>query len=395
MKIFEGKNVPIKSWCNNPEKGALEQAYNLSGLPFIFRQVNLMPDTHQGYGMPIGGVIATKGVVIPNAVGSDEGCGMCTVNTGLTNINIDVLKKIMGKIREVIPVGKNHHKEKQYWEGFCRAPKISIVKKELQSANYQLGTLGGGNHFIEIQKDLDGVIWIMLHSGSRNFGYKIAKYYNKIAQELCTKWYSDIPVFKGEDGLAFLPLDTIEGQEYLEAMNYAVDFALANRKLMMERIIDVFVKVGLFDNNYNGLYECRNSLINIAHNYATMENHFGKNVMIHRKGATSARAGQYGIIPGSSGTSSYIVKGKGERESFESCSHGAGRKMGRNDAKRNLNLEAEQKKLDDQGIIHSIRTTKDLDEATGAYKDIDVVMEEQKDLVDVLVKLQPLAVIKA
>jgi len=394
MKIFEGKNVPIKSWCNNPEEGALQQAYNLSSLPFIFKQVNLMPDTHQGYGMPIGGVIATKGVVIPNAVGVDIGCGMCAVKTGLTNIDKNLLDYILCKIREVIPVGKNHQTEKQSWCGFRKTPRLSIIQKEWQSAHYQLGTLGGGNHFIEIQKDSDGIIWIMLHSGSRNFGYKIAKYYNKKAQELCTEWYSNITSFKGEDGLAFLPLATNEGQEYLEAMTYAVDFAYANRKLMMERIIDVFVKEGLFDNNFIGLQECRNSLINIAHNYAAMEHQFGKNVMVHRKGATSAKVGQYGIIPGSQGTSSYIVIGKGNPESFNSCSHGAGRKMSRKKARNELNLEEEKQLLESQGIIHSIRTQKDLDEASSAYKDIDLVMEEQKDLVDIVVKLQPLAVIK-
>lgn len=392
MKIFEGKNVPIKSWCNNPEEGAIEQAYNLSSLPFIFKQVCLMPDTHQGYGMPIGGVIATKGAIIPNAVGVDIGCGMCAVRTSAKQITQEEIKSIFGGskenqggIRSSIPVGFNHHGKKQEWAGFNNAPEIEVIQQELNSATKQLGTLGGGNHFIEIQSGDDGNVWIMIHSGSRNFGYKIAKEYNKKAQELCAKWYSNIPPVKGEDGLGFLPLDSKEGQEYLAAMNYALDFALENRKRMMDCIKSEFTKILHCD----FLGE-----INIHHNYAAMEHHFGSNVMVHRKGATSAREKQYGIIPGSQGTSSYIVMGNGNPESFMSCSHGAGRSMSRSKAKEVLNLEEEKLKLDKLGIIHAIRTKNDLEEASSAYKDIDVVMEEQKELVSILVKLSPLAVIK-
>jgi len=392
MKIIEGKNVPIKSWCNNPEEGAVQQAMNLSSLPFMFKQVCLMPDVHQGYGMPIGGVIATKGVVIPNAVGVDIGCGMCAVKTSLTGLTQEQIKQIFGGskeyksgIRTRVPVGFNHHSKTQIWEGFDFAPDIPIIQQELNSARKQLGTLGGGNHFIELQKGSDGFVWIMVHSGSRNFGYKIAKTYNKIAQDLCSKWYSNISPLKGEDGLAFLPTNSNEGEEYLEAMNYALSFAYENRRRMLKNIcLSVFEVV-----------ECEfEPGINIHHNYATMEHHFGSNVMVHRKGATSAKAGQYGIIPGSQGTSSYIVVGKGNEDSFKSCSHGAGRVMSRSKARAVLNLEEEKSRLDKQGIIHSIRTKSDLDEASSAYKDIDVVMKEQSDLVDVVVKLTPLAVIK-
>lgn len=181
MKIFEGKKVPIKSWCNNPEAGAIEQAQNLASLPFIFKQVCLMPDTHQGYGMPIGGVIACDGVVIPNAVGVDISCGVCAAKSSLQGIDKEVLKKIMGIIRQRVPVGFNHHEQPQEWDGFASAPELPIIQQELSSAKKQLGTLGGGNHFIEIQKGSDGYIYAMLHSGSRNFGYKIAKKYNQQA----------------------------------------------------------------------------------------------------------------------------------------------------------------------------------------------------------------------
>lgn len=377
----------IKSWCNSPEDGAIEQAKNMARLPFAFRQICLMPDTHQGYGMPIGGVLATRGAVIPNAVGVDIGCGMCAVRTSLVSIDTETLKTIMGKIREAVPVGFNHHKEPQDESLMPEDPITGgsgyVVHHEYGSALHQLGTLGGGNHFIEIQQcRADGHVWIMIHSGSRNLGKKVADHYNKTAVELNAKWLSSVP--KSAD-LAFLPTSTTEYNLYMHEMQYCVDFALANRGLMIQRIEDIFKDVTRCD------FE---PYLNIAHNYARWENHFGENVIVHRKGATSARAGEIGIIPGSQGTSSYIVEGLGNPESFMSCSHGAGRKMGRKEAQRTLNLADEQKKLDDRGILHAIRGEQDLDEASGAYKDIDVVMDEQSDLVRVLYKLEPLGVIK-
>jgi len=313
-------------------------------------------------------------------------CGMCAVKTSLTNIDMETLKKIMGEIRKVVPVGFNHHKEEQDKE---LMPELTfhltseVVGGEYESALYQIGTLGGGNHFIEIQKGNDGYIWIMLHSGSRNLGYKVAKYFNEVAKELNKKWYSEVSRTV-DVGLAFLPVDSKEGQNYLREMNYCVDFAFANRKLMMNRIKSIFEK-------YNENIEF-DEMINIAHNYARLENHFGVNVWVHRKGATSARKGEIGIIPGSQGTTSYIVEGLGNPESFTSCSHGAGRRIGRKKAREELNLKEEQNKL--QGIIHSVKSKEDLDEAPSAYKDIDIVMEEQKDLVKKIIELKPIGVIK-
>lgn len=223
----------------------------------------------------------------------------------------------------------------------------------------------------------------MIHSGSRNIGYQVANHYNKLAISLNEKWHSKVPK---EWQLAFLPIDSKEGQAYLEEMQYCVNFALANRSLMMDRIKAAFSET--IENIEFG------DMINIAHNYATIEHHFGKNVMIHRKGATRAYTNDIGIIPGSQGTKSYIVKGLGNTESFKSCSHGAGRVMGRKQAQRELSLKDEIKKMEQQGILHSIRSEKDLDEAAGAYKDIDAVMENQKDLVEIIVELLPLAVIK-
>ena len=387
MKYHHGEGLIIKSWCENPEEGAIAQAKNLARLPFAFRQICLMPDTHVGYGMPIGGVMATQNVVVPYAVGVDIGCGMCAVRTSLTDISIEDLKLILKGIRKVIPVGFNKHAGYSYQEYVLMPPspclENPVVDREFGNALVSLGTLGGGNHFVEIQKG-DGNIWIMIHSGSRNLGKQVADFYNKKAIEINERYFSRVP--KAWQ-LAFLPVDSEEGQNYIAEMQYCVDFAFANRSLMMERIKACFNE-GIDDHVEFG------DMINIAHNYARLENHFGKNVWIHRKGATSARLGEIGIIPGSQGTSSYIVEGLGNPESFMSCSHGAGRKMGRKEAERTLNLEEEQKLLDDKGILHSVRGVHDLDEANGAYKDIDIVMEEQKDLVKIITRLSPLAVIK-
>lgn len=373
-------------WLPYLEDGAEAQAKNLANLPFAFKWIAIMPDSHQGYGMPIGGVMATEGVIVPNAVGVDIGCGMCAVKTSLTDIDKDTLKKIMGEIRKAVPVGFNSHKESQDKElmpqTLWKQKNDSIVFQEYGNALKQLGTLGGGNHFIEIQKGNDGFIWVMIHSGSRNLGMKVASHYNKLAIELNETYHSGVP--KSWE-LAFLPTDSQEGKAYINEMNYCVEFALANRKLMMGRVIDV-----VSDNS--DVFSLEGDMINIAHNYASLENHFGKNVWIHRKGATLARKGTIGIIPGSMGTSSYIVEGLGNKDSFESCSHGAGRKMSRSKAKEKLSLEEEQAKMGD--IIGKPRGVGDLDEAPGAYKDIDEVMENQKDLVKILTKLTPLAVIK-
>jgi tRNA-splicing ligase RtcB (3'-phosphate/5'-hydroxy nucleic acid ligase) len=387
LKVIITERIPIKLWIKEIEEGALQQAKNLANLPFAFKHVAIMPDSHEGYGMPIGGVLATNNVIIPNAVGVDIGCGMCAIKTSLNNISKENLKKIMPRIREMIPLGFSHHKHKQAINLMPSTENLKsggIVEKEFDNALSQIGTLGGGNHFIEIQKGSDDQVWIMIHSGSRNLGLKVAEHYNKLAKNLNEKWH--VSVEKSKD-LAFLPMETIEAENYFAEMQYCVDFAFASRKLMMSNIELAFTE------QLGANYSCI-EFINIAHNYARYENHFGSNVIVHRKGATSAREGEIGIIPGSQGTKSYIVRGKGKDDSFTSCSHGAGRLIGRKQAQRSLNLKDEIAKMDKLGIIHAIRTQKDLDEAPGAYKDIDEVMENQKDLVDIMVELKPLAVIK-
>ena len=458
-KVISTEKKPIKLWLDDIEDGALEQAKNLANLPFVHKHIAIMADSHFGKGCPIGSVVATKGVVVPNIVGCDVSCGVCAVKTSLTDIDTDTLKKIMGEIRKVVPVGFSHHKKAQNIELMPLSEEVKetfltdedtgnpiakglddlpIVRKEFLSALRQIGTLGGGNHFQEIQKGDDGHIWIMIHSGSRNLGLKVANHYNKLAQKLNEKWHSSVP--KKWD-LAFLPIDSEEGQAYIREMNYCVDFALANRKLMMDRIINIFKRIfakpsgkfsvyKYFDDVYektiakertkeeaeeirneaNGeygydytSYEIKeeyksivkfDEMINIGHNFAKIENHFGINCMVHRKGATLATKDTIGIIPGSMGSPSYITKGLGNPDSFSSSPHGAGRAMSRKRAKEELSLENEMKILNDQGIVHGIRNKEDLDEATGSYKNIDEVMENSKDLVEILVKLEPIASIK-
>lgn len=381
------ERLPIKMWLNDLEEGALQQAKNLANLPFAFHHVALMPDCHQGFGMPIGGVLALDNVIIPNAVGVDIGCGMCAVKTTLEHISHPQLKDLMSDIRQVIPLGFKHHKSPQdekYMPAVTDVDKMEVVSREYENARFQVGTLGGGNHFIEIQKGNDGKIWIMIHSGSRNIGKQVADHYNRLAIKLNEQWKS--PVARSVQ-LAYLPLDTPESQAYIREMQYCVDFAFANRKLMMDRITDIFSDQ--FASDFNAF-----PIINIAHNYAAKESHFGKEVIVHRKGATLAEKDTTGIIPGSQGTQTYVVKGKGNPESFNSCSHGAGRIMGRKQAQRSLNLKEEIRKLNEKGIIHAVRSVRDLDEAASAYKDINLVMKNQQDLVEVLVELTPLAVVK-
>jgi len=378
-QVVNTERIPIKLWLDDIEEGALAQAKNLANLPFVHKWVAIMPDSHQGYGMPIGGVLATNGVIIPNAVGVDIGCGMGAVHTTVKRIHTDTLKEIMGLVRKSVPVGFSHHQHSKEWEGFDRAADLPIIQQELNSARKQLGTLGGGNHFIEFQEDEFGDLWIMLHSGSRNFGLKTANVYHKQAQALCERWHVQLP----DKDLAFLPTDDQAGQDYFSAMSFCLDFAQASRDHMMQTIVGIVSDVA-------GGQEVER--VNIHHNYAALENHYGANVWVHRKGATRVRAGEAGIIPGSMGSSSYIVEGLGNPESFHSCSHGAGRRMGRKEAGRKLNLEEEQAKM--VGIVHGLRNADNLDEAPGAYKDIDQVMENQKDLVKIAVRLKPIGSIK-
>jgi tRNA-splicing ligase RtcB (3'-phosphate/5'-hydroxy nucleic acid ligase) len=420
VEKLEKNKVPILSWCNDPEEGALLQAKDLANHPVINHPVALMPDTHQGYGMPIGGVIAVTNAVLPNAVGLDCGCGMATDKTNAKAVNVskEQLGQILKLLGKRVPVGMSHHnsKSKEYklykkwiesWVEkkiyfntglssglipFSRLKKMLEVDTKEDLVHYltmNLGTLGGGNHYCEIQKDEDDNIWLMLHSGSRNLGYRVADYHNKIAIKLNETFHSPIP----NKDLAFLPADMQEGKDYLDDMHLSLEFALENRKRMMdafkESMIEVLGDVEFLDE------------INIHHNYASLENVYGKNLWIHRKGATSARKGQMGIIPGSMGTSSYIVEGLGNQRSYNSCSHGAGRKMSRTKASATLTKEECNASMEDVvfggwGKVGrgKLKGSADLSESPLAYKDIDEVMKSQEDLVEIKVKLTPIANMK-
>jgi len=378
-RVIDSERLPIKLWLDDIESGALQQAKNLANLPFAYKWIAIMPDCHQGYGMPIGGVMAAKDVIVPNAVGVDIGCGMIASRLTLTDIDEESLRSILDRLTAMIPLGFNHHASPQHWSGFDRAPDIPVVQRELDSARRQLGTLGGGNHFIEIQQGDDGHVWLMLHSGSRNFGYKIASEYHRIAKKNSADKNCQLPT----SDLAFLDFESKEGQAYFQAMRFALDFAHASRSAMMntvKRVVSDFT-VAEVDRE-----------VNIHHNYAAVERHFGQDVIVHRKGATKAEKGLQGIIPGSMGTCSYIVEGLGNPDSFNSCSHGAGRRMGRKRAKKDLDLKEEQGKM--KGIVHGLHSRKGLDEAPGAYKSIDEVMQAQQDLVKIQVQLRTLGVLK-
>ena len=389
MEVKMINNRPVKIWTDNVEESAMRQIENLTTLPFLFHHLAIMPDVHAGMGMPIGGVLACKDVVIPNAVGVDIGCGMCAVKTNwkVSEIPVEVLRKqIMKGIRERIPLGMDHHKEAQdekYLPEGHDIDKLEVVKRRQNSIRHEVGTLGGGNHFIELQKDEEGTLWIMIHSGSRNLGKQVGDFYNKIAATLNEQWYSNV---SPDIHLPFLAKGSKEFEMYWKEMRYCIDFALCNRKLMMERIEEV-----LTDSLAGIEFE---PMINIAHNYAAYEHHFGHNVIVHRKGATLAREGVIGIIPGSQGTASYIVEGLGNPESFCSCSHGAGRVLSRKMAIKTLDLQQEVAQLEAKGIVHAIRSQEDMQEASGAYKDIEEVIANEADLVKVKTRLLPVAVIK-
>ena len=405
---FDKKNdrVPIKVWLKEEEleENVLEQAKDLAKLPFVFKWVALMPDCHYGYGMPIGGVMASKEVIVPNAVGMDIGCGMCYVQTDILYEDIQdikhdnqpILKLLVNQVMRDVPVGFSIHKEKQTSKVVDDALKdlskddmLPEAKEILENAYYQIGTLGGGNHFIEFQQDEDGYIGIMLHSGSRNLGAKICEYFNSTARELNQTWYSDVPE---KNQLPFLPVSTREGKAYIKWMNIALDYAYENREKMLEKSMSVFSKYIDKYLNKEVNYSLR---VNCHHNYAAIENHYGENVWVHRKGATRARAGELGIIPGAMGANSYIVSGLGDEESFHSSSHGAGRVYSRKKAKEEISVESVILDLKEHDVVlGKVKKSDVAEESRFAYKDIDEVMANQKELVFPIKKLTTIGVIK-
>ena len=362
------------------EDSARQQIDNLAGMPFIFRHIAVMPDCHFGMGATVGSVIPTRGAIIPAAVGVDIGCGMIAVKTPLRRSDLpDDLSDIRKAIEHQVPLSAGHYNRSIKKTARPRLEQLEAKAAELERLDFynkiaknwrkQLGSLGSGNHFIEIVLDEDGYAWAFLHSGSRGVGNRLAEHHIRIAKKLMEKWYITLP----DVDLAYLVEDTPEFDDYMADLEWAQEFALLNREEMMERIIKILqYRCGDFEEV---------DRIQCHHNFTKREHHFGKNILVSRKGAIEAREGQAGLIPGSMGTRSYVVRGKGDAESFNTAPHGAGRRMSRGQARKTFTMDDFDRDL---AGIEVNRSEAFLDELPGAYKDVDLVMEQSSDLVEIV-----------
>lgn len=408
VKKEDDWHVPVKCWASEIEDEAINQLGYLAKMPCVFHHVAIMPDGHSGYANPIGSVVAYEGAISPYGIGSDAGCGMHTFRTNIPASELSDMKlrrEIQNEFKKEIPVGTAIHSKEQEWSGFDDyelAGGLDFLMND--RVRKSLKTIGSGNHFLSLEKSVwvdegvagdgsqygtEGMVWGLIHTGSRNLGKQLADYYHNLAVENCRKWHSDIPA----EEYAFLPVDSDLGRQYLRDMDFALKFALENRKRISYAMQTVLRK---FFPKFELHFE-----YDIHHNYARLEHHFGHDVWVHRKGATSAKKDEIGIIPGSMGTASYIVEGLGNEESFMSCSHGAGRKMSRSKASETLDVKDCDRAM--QGIVcerwnkHRFGANKgktDLSEAPQAYKDIEQVIADESDLVKPLVKLMPLCNLK-
>ncbi len=386
MDVIMSERLPIKVWDVGDlgaDEAVLQQFRNLANLPIAEKWICAMPDYHLGYGMPIGGVLATKGGVVPNAVGVDIGCGMIAAETDLEadQFSRDALEKIRQAIHRRVPVGFNHHDESQAFPERLREwDRGGVILQQYEKAKCQLGTLGGGNHFIELQKAPDGKLWIMLHSGSRNVGKQVCDHYSKIAKQYMKDFHSAVP----DPDLAFLPRSVPEYGEYLAEMEWCLAFAEESRKRLLAATEGALTEVV-------GIVVNLGTVVDTHHNFAAMENHYGQNLLIHRKGAVKARG--LVTIPGSMGTASYICEGLEPAESFNTCSHGAGRVIGRKAANRAMEGKHDEAVKMMEHVVFGVRKG-DYDELPNCYKGIDEVIEAQSDLVKPVVRLEPLMVVK-
>ncbi len=398
MWIYRERDVriPIWIWADPVDDGALAQAKALANLPFA-EHVALMADAHVGYGMPIGGVLATREQVLPYGVGGDIGCGMCALGTDFRAADLAPadLAHLRRRLLRRIPVGKKSRErgdrhvhefaKSGLYERIAASARAKAGRKagervlDAERIASQVGTLGSGNHFLELQRDEAGRLWVMLHSGSRNMGQQVVRWYHALAREKNERERARTPA-----ELAWLPVDSPEGRDYLEKMELALEYARVNRETMVQDVLDVL-------GSELGIGQA-GEVVNIHHNYAALEEHGGRSLWVHRKGATLAAEGVAGIVPGSMGTASYVVEGAGNAESLRSCSHGAGRVLGRTQARNTLDLEAERARL--RGVVHGLDDASGLDEAPSAYKDIDAVIAAQSDLLRVRHRLVPLASVK-
>jgi tRNA-splicing ligase RtcB len=403
VEIPSKSGTPIKAWVKGVplEDQARQQLLNVAQLPFIFKWVAAMPDVHWGIGATVGSVIPTKGAVIPAAVGVDIGCGMMAVQTDLNARELpDNLHAIRTAIEEAVPHGRTNHggkgdkgawqiipqRHREVW-GADLKPRYEVILEKhpkLDRGNHanHLGTLGTGNHFIEVCLDKSEMVWFLLHSGSRGVGNRIGTYFIELAKKDLEKSIKNLP----DKDLAYFPEGSEHFNDYVEAVEWAQDFARANRDLMMHQIVQAVRDCGEVRP-----FTAHLQAINCHHNYVARERHYNQSILVTRKGAVRAQLGDLGIIPGSMGARSYIVRGKGNPESFMSCSHGAGRAMSRGEAKRRFTLE------DHQRMTAGVECRKDadvIDETPGAYKSIDAVMAAQTDLVEIVHTLRQVVCVK-
>jgi len=394
--------APIKAWTRGVpvEEEAKKQLFNISTLPFIYRWIAVMPDVHLGKGATVGSVIPTTKAIIPASVGVDIGCGMMAVRTSLNASQLpDDLHALRTAIERAVPHGRTDNggrNDRGAWrdpqgravEAWTRLEptyaEIVAQHPRLGKGNdlNHLGTLGTGNHFIEICLDESENVWIVLHSGSRGVGNRIGQFFIELAKKDMQRWMINLP----DQDLAYLPEGTEHFNDYVKAVHWAQSYAMTNRELMMDAILEALRNSALLPP-----FDANAEVVNCHHNYVAIEEHYGTRVFVTRKGAVRAGTNDLGIIPGSMGAKSFIVRGKGNPESFESCSHGAGRAMSRNEAKRRFTLE------DHARATEGIECRKDagvIDETPAAYKSIDDVMKAQSDLVDVIHTLRQIVVVK-
>ena len=399
--LTQTNSVPVKAWTVGVafEEQARAQVLNVASMPFVHKWVAIMPDVHAGRGATIGSVIPTEKAIIPAAVGVDIGCGMMAAKTSLCANDLpDSLGHIRAAIERAVPHGRSDNGGRNDRGAWGKVPKsvaavwatlkddfdrISDRHPHVARTNHvnHLGTLGTGNHFIEVCLDESDNVWFMLHSGSRGVGNRIGSYFIELAKEDMRTWHINLP----DKDLAYLPEGTEHFTDYVMAVDWAQRFAMLNRQVMMEHVVNA-VRSSL-----PVAFDAQVQAVNCHHNYVEREHHYGKNVWVTRKGAVRAREGELGIIPGSMGARSYIVRGKGNEESFCSCSHGAGRVMSRTEARRKFTLE------DHIAATQGVECRKDaevIDETPAAYKDIDAVMEAQRDLVEIVHTLRQIVCVK-
>lgn len=369
------------------EAECIKQAINVANLPVSYHHVALMPDTHVGYGMPVGGVAGIENALIPYAVGNDIGCGVSARRLGVKVTNLDQcrLSELLDEVAARVPVGPTTRKRALKTPLLDDIPNAPVLLEHLDRAEHQLGTLGSGNHFIEFQSDEADELWVMIHSGSRNLGLQVCTHYHQLAKRRLERAGAISQL--GDANLAWLEVgDGGDGDRYLAEMGFCLRYARENRRLMMEEVLSAAVRVlGNIDGG---------DVIDINHNYAALEQHFGKEVWVHRKGAVKAGAGELVLVPGSMATSSYVGRGRGLAESFQSSAHGAGRRMSRGQSKRSFTHKQVTDELGRLGIVHRSSSSGLVEESGWSYKDVDAVMSNQSELVEPVVKLKPLAVLK-